>query len=129
MLINFVTNPHLYCWFLSPQLSDPQVNIPLHSAEHFLNVTKPMAGIVTPACGRGISRSFSFYRCGPHDACREGLLWLYLHARVKLKGFWGAIPCGSNPPARIPPQLLPEDWDHFHKKFHHERSILRRDLE
>ena len=26
-------------------------------------------------------------------------------------------------------QLLPEDWDHFRKQFHHERSILRRDLE
>ena len=35
---------------VSPQLSDPPVDIPLHSSEHFYVVTKPMEGTCTCMC-------------------------------------------------------------------------------
>lgn len=81
-------------------MSDPPVNIPLHSTQHFYLITKPMEGVepmmpvVRDYCAEMYSREWSG---GILAGCFEG------------KGkpcFQGGIPDGFQY------QLLPEDWDH-----------------
>lgn len=82
------------------QLSNPPVNIPLHSSEHFYIVTKPMdvdpmMPVVRDHCGYIYVREWS-----------GGFLAGGFEPRGK--------PCfAEGIPESFEFQLLPEDWDHF----------------
>lgn len=83
------------------KLSDPVVNIPMHSSEHFYIVTKPMKGVsptmpvIRDHCGYIYAREWS-----------GGILAGMFEPKAK--------PCFKNGiPKPFEFQLFPEDWDHF----------------